>query len=78
VDGPVRFEGAIGKVARARFQIRELEREFDDFIQRRPFELEPEFTIGDGKRVGSYSYRARILNGVPKRKWGVLLERQTL
>lgn len=72
-NGPVRFEGAIGKVVRAKFQIRELEREFEDFVQKRPFDLEPSFTSYDGDRVGFYHYRAKVRNGVPKRKWGVLL-----
>lgn len=65
------FEGALGKLVRARWQLRALDERFRTFTEKTPTPLFDEYHAGDGE-TGSYSFFAGD-SGVPKREWGVLI-----
>lgn len=66
------FEGAIGKIARVRWQLRDLDQRFSSFIERAPKQLNERITPASDGETADYSFFAGEV-GVPKREWGVLI-----
>lgn len=70
-DGPSGFEGAIGKITRARWQLLDLHERFVSFLESQPYSLRREFVPADGMS-GEYRFVVESVS-VPKREWGVLI-----
>jgi hypothetical protein len=66
------FLGAIGKVGRANFQLRELNERFRKYTEERPYRIGEHFDLRPAEEIGDYSFL--IENPlVPNREWGVLI-----
>lgn len=72
LGGPSEFNGAIGKLIRARFQLQDLNERLRDFVEARPYRIREEFKLRPGQDVGDYTFTIRDVS-VPNREWGVLI-----
>lgn len=71
-DGKSGFLGAIGKIGRARFQLKELDQRFRTFAESHPYRISENFYLRPKKEVGDYTFTIRKPR-VPNREWGVLI-----
>ena len=71
-EGLSGFHGAVGKVTRAKHQLRSLNQRFDRFAKGHPCAIREEFKLRPDEEVGDYAY---IIDSVstPKVEWGVLI-----
>lgn len=72
LGGPSPFNGAFGKIIRARFQLKDLNTRLRDFVESRPYRVGEDFNHRPGKDVGDYAFTIRDVR-VPNREWGVLI-----
>lgn len=66
------FEGAVGKVARVRYQLRELSERFRAFAESHPYLLREEIGSPSAGGLCEYSFVVDSVS-LPKREWGVLI-----
>lgn len=66
------FEGAVGKVARVRYQLRELSERFRTFAESHPYRLREELGPPGADGLCDYSFVVDSVS-LPKREWGVLI-----
>lgn len=66
------FEGAIGKIGRARFQLKDLNERFRKFTESHPYRVIEKFELSPGEDMGDYTFTIKLPR-VPNREWGVLI-----
>jgi hypothetical protein len=71
-DGLSGFQGAVGKMVRARYQLREFDKRFEAFTKSRAYRLSEQFEFRPGQQIGDYSFVVESVS-IPKREWGVLI-----
>lgn len=71
-DGPSGFEGAVGKIVRAKHQLRDLEARFEKTVTSQPIHLSERLVMRPGENIGDYTFVIEAVAG-PKREWGVLI-----
>src|SRR5437667_12158298 len=71
-EGPSGFEGAIGKIGRARYQVKELDERFRTVVESHPYRLTEKFELRPGEKISDYTFSVAEAS-VPNREWGVLV-----
>ena len=71
-SGPSGFEGAVGKIVRAKYQLRDLEMRFAELAKSKPYRLVEKFDLRPGEKIGDYRYIVEDVS-LRKREWGVLI-----
>lgn len=71
-NGASSFEGAVGKIGRAKYQLRDLEARFESVLGEWPLQLSEALEMRPGENVGDYTFTVEIV-AVPKREWAVLI-----
>lgn len=71
-DGLSGFEGAIGKLTRARHQLRDLNQRFIRYAESRPYRTVERVEQRPGETIADYRYIVELVSE-PKREWGVLI-----
>jgi hypothetical protein len=71
-SGPSGFEGAVGKIVRAKYQLRDLEDRFATLAKTKPYRLAEQFDLRPGEKIGDYRYVVKDVS-LRKREWGVLI-----
>lgn len=71
-EGLSGFQGAVGKVVRVKYQLRELELRFKTVTESHPYRLSEKFELRPDKKLGDYSFVIESVS-VPKREWGILI-----
>lgn len=71
-SGKSGFEGAIGKLVRANFQVKDLNERFRKFAESQPYGITEDFNLRPGQDIGDYTFTLRKPT-IPNREWGVLV-----
>jgi len=71
-DGKSGFVGAIGKLVRAKFQLKDLNERLRFFAESQPYRITEHFELSPGKGIGDYTFTLRKPK-IPNREWGVLV-----
>ncbi|HET6683285.1 MAG TPA: hypothetical protein VFG75_06280 [Gaiella sp.] len=71
-DGKSGFLGAIGKIGRALYQIKDLDERFRAFAEDRAYNVGSDYTALPSSDLGHYVFRIEKPR-VPNREWGVLV-----
>lgn len=69
---PSDFNGAIGKLIRARYQVQDLNERLRGFIESRAYRIREDFNLRPGQDVGDYTFTISDVS-IPNREWGVLI-----
>ncbi len=69
---PSEFNGAIGKLIRAHYQLEDLKERLREFVESRAYRIVEDFNLRPGKDVGDYSFTISDVS-IPNREWGVLI-----
>lgn len=66
------FEGAIGKIGRAYFDLKDLNQRLRTFTELHPHRIVEDFNLRPGEEIGDYTFTIRKPTP-PNREWGVLV-----
>jgi hypothetical protein len=71
-EGLSGFEGAIGKLGRAKNQLQGLNKRFITYAESQPYRCVEKFDLRPDQEIGDYRYVIESIS-MPKREWGVLI-----
>jgi hypothetical protein len=66
------FNAVIGKLVRANFQLKDLNRRFREFSELHPYRIVEEFNLRPDEEIGDYTFTIKKPR-IPNREWGVLV-----
>ena len=66
------FSGAVGKLVRAKYQLRDLDHRFKSLAESNPYRTRKELKFRSDEKIADYLFIVDSLS-LPKREWGVLI-----